>query len=226
MYLAIDTATDNAGIALRDDGSIRAVLAWRTRQNHSVELLPNVERLLAAAGVELPEINGIVVSRGPGSYNGLRVGLSTAKGLAYSRELPVVGISTLEAAALAAARSGLPVRVMFTAGGGEYATGVYRLADGALREAVPPALAKPAAIIQQTTETTLFCGEIADVDRISIKDAIPEKARLLPDCGGSDRVVSLAELGARRLEKGDCDEVATLEPVYLRQPPITQSKRR
>jgi tRNA threonylcarbamoyl adenosine modification protein YeaZ len=226
ICLAIDTATENAGIALRDDDGTLAALAWRTQRNHSVELLPNVERLLQLTGIGLPEITGIVVSRGPGSYNGLRVGLSAAKGLAFSRELPIVGVSTLAAAALSPAIAGLPVMVMFNAGGGDYTVAGYRLVDGELLETAEACLAKPADIIPKVTEPTVFCGEIAAAEAELLKERLAGKARMALNRGGSERVVALAELGYKRLQAGDADDVAALEPVYMRQPPITQPKRR
>jgi tRNA threonylcarbamoyl adenosine modification protein YeaZ len=106
MQLAIDTSTDIASLALVKDDQLIAELTWRCGQNHTIQLLPNLEYLLRQAKLDLRSVNGIIVARGPGSFNGLRVGLSTAKGLAFSLGIPVVAVSTLEAEAYQHAETG------------------------------------------------------------------------------------------------------------------------
>jgi len=78
MLVAIDTSTDNASLALTQDSRILAELTWHCGQNHSVELLPQLVYLLNQAKLDLKSISGIIVARGPGSFNGLRVGISSA----------------------------------------------------------------------------------------------------------------------------------------------------
>ncbi|HAS05037.1 MAG TPA: tRNA (adenosine(37)-N6)-threonylcarbamoyltransferase complex dimerization subunit type 1 TsaB, partial [Dehalococcoidia bacterium] len=95
MHLAIDTSTDTAGIAIADEFNILAELTWSCGRNHSVELMPRMTKLLEDAGVKFEDIKGVVVAIGPGSFNGLRVGVSTAKGIAFSLDVPIVGIGTL-----------------------------------------------------------------------------------------------------------------------------------
>jgi len=99
MQLAIDTSTDTTSLALIQESGVLTELTWRCEQNHSVELLPHLVDLLRQAGTSLQSLTGIIVARGPGSFNALRVGVSTAKGLAFSLGIPIVGISTLEAEA-------------------------------------------------------------------------------------------------------------------------------
>ena len=126
MELAIDTATANASLALAHHDDIIAEFSWHSGQNHSTQLLPSVVYLLNQTGASLQSLDGIIVAQGPGSYNGLRVGISTAKGLAVSLGIPIVGISTLEAAAFAHAATGLPICPILNAGRGEIATATYR----------------------------------------------------------------------------------------------------
>ena len=84
MQLAIDTSTDMASLALVRGDEVLAELTWRCGQNHTTQLLPHLTHLLNQAKLSLQSANGIIVAKGPGSYNGLRVGISTAKGLAFS----------------------------------------------------------------------------------------------------------------------------------------------
>ena len=94
--LAMDTATDIAGLALAEPGQVVAEMTWPARRNHTQQLLPGLLHLLAQAKVDLEDLDGIIVAQGPGSFTGLRVGFAIAKGLAYGLGLPLVGVSTLE----------------------------------------------------------------------------------------------------------------------------------
>ena len=96
MELSIDTASELASVALSQEGALVAECTWRCRRNHSVELLPSVERLLAQAGADKTALSAIFVSTGPGMYTGLRVGIATAKGLARALGIPLVGVGRLD----------------------------------------------------------------------------------------------------------------------------------
>ncbi|GAI02337.1 unnamed protein product [marine sediment metagenome] len=109
MQLAIDTSTDTASLALVQDSEVLAELTWRCEQNHSVELLPRLADLLGRTKSNLQSISCVMVAKGPGSFNGLRVGVSTAKGLAFSLGIPIIGISTLEVEAYQHAETNLPI---------------------------------------------------------------------------------------------------------------------
>src|SRR3972149_2683128 len=85
-----------ASLALSSEGTLQAEVTWRCRRNHTVELLPTIDRLLAQAGVTKGGLAAVFACTGPGMYTGLRVGVSTAQGLAYALKLPVVGIGRLE----------------------------------------------------------------------------------------------------------------------------------
>ncbi len=78
MELAIDTSTHVAGIALSSEGEVAAELTWHAGQNHTAELMPNLIDLLNRTRVNLSDIDALIVAKGPGSFNGLRVGMSAA----------------------------------------------------------------------------------------------------------------------------------------------------
>ena len=104
MLLAVDTSTEQIGIALGDGDQIAAEWLWYSRQYHTVELAPALEGLLRVAGKSMDDVEAISVAIGPGSYTALRVGLSLAKGIAVSRGIPIIGIPKLD---LVAAAQGL-----------------------------------------------------------------------------------------------------------------------
>lgn len=224
MYLAIDTSSDMAGLAIIHERQILAEISWRCDRNHTVELLPQLESLLRQSSLNIKDMKGIIVARGPGSFNGLRVGLGTAKGLAFSLELPIVGISTLEAAAYQHAECGLPVCAIFNAGRGEIAYAVYQLADGEWRCLAPESLATIDALCELPAERTVFCGEPTDAMLEQIRAKLGERAVIPSVTAMPRRPAFLAALGEKRLTAGLSDDIATLQPIYLRRPHISQPK--
>lgn len=233
MQIAIDTSTDIASLALVQGSEILAELTWRCQQNHSVQLLPNLAHLLkqtnlslkSADGPALSKVEGIIVARGPGTYNGLRVGVSTAKGLAFSLNIPIVGISTLEAVAYQHAETGLPVCPVFSAGREEIGTAAYRKKNGHWRQIAGERLTTVEALCSEIKVKTVFCGEYVPVIAGKLKENLKEKAVIPSPAGDLRRAGFLAELGLKRIKTGDCDDVATLQPFYFRSPPIGQPKR-
>jgi tRNA threonylcarbamoyladenosine biosynthesis protein TsaB len=225
MQLALDTSTDIASLVLVQDGQIVAELTWQCRQSHTTQLLPSLNFLLGQVKADMKAIDGLVVARGPGSFNGLRVGLSTAKGLAYSLGIPLVSVSTLEADAYQHAGTGLPICPIYDARHGELATAVYQMKDGRWQQVTPEHLATLEALCAEITAPTLFCGEYVAAVAAELTERLGEKAVIATPAARLRRAGFLAELGLKRLQEGDYDDAATLQPLYLRRPPITQPKQ-
>ena len=226
MYLAIDTSSSYAGLALSEEGIILAEQTWLCGRNHTVELLPHLDNLLKQSGRGMKDIQGVSVALGPGSFNGLRVGLGTAKGLAFSLGVPIVGISTLEAAAYQHATFGSPVCAIFNAGRDEISCAIYQLKGGQWQCLAPASLSTIAELCSRINETTIFCGEPTPVMLEEIRAGLGEMAVIPPPAGMLRRPAFLAELGAKRIMSGDTDDMATLQPIYLRHPHISQPKSR
>lgn len=225
MELAIDTSTDFAGIALSQDGNTIAELAWHSRQKHTVDLVPNIERMLSQMKVDQESLGAIFVAKGPGSFNGLRVGMSTAKGLAFALNIPLVGVSTLEIAAHSFAFTGLLLCPIQNAGRGEIATAFYRQ-DGDWCCIEKEHITTVDMLCQCIDEKTVFCGEIPEPIILHLQQKLGKNA-VVPETVARLRHAShLAILGWQRLKKGEQDNPASLQPLYLREPPITQRKVR
>lgn len=226
MLIAIDTSTDVASLALAQDDRIIAELTWHCGQNHTVELYPALDFLLKKAGLDIRCAESIVVARGPGSFNGLRVGVSAAKGLAFSLQIPVIGISTLEATAYQHAEAGWPVCAVQNAGREEIAVAVYQQKPRkGWTQLASEHLTTPAALAAEIKERTIFCGEFDAAVTAHLKRLFKARAIIPPPAGQLRRAAFLAELGRRRLEAGICDSAASLQPIYLRRPPITERKK-
>jgi tRNA threonylcarbamoyl adenosine modification protein YeaZ len=226
MQIAIDTSTDTASLALVQDSEVLAELTWRCGQNHTVQLLPHLSHLLNQTDSSLQSVDCIIVARGPGSYNGLRVGISTAKGLAFSLGIPIVGISTLEAEAYQHAETGLPICPLFNAGREEIAVAMYQKKAGKWLQLTAEHLTTVDTLCSQITTKTVFCGEFVPSIAAELKKQLKQKTMIIPPAAGLRRAGFLAELGLKRIKAGDYDNPTTLQPLYFRGPAITEPKHR
>lgn len=225
MELAIDTSSHMIGIALSHKGEVVALQSWLTTQNHTVELLPNLVRLLGQLRAELNSLEAIFIAKGPGSFNGLRVGMSTAKGLAFALSIPLVGIGTLEAQAYPFAFTGLPIRPVQRAGCNELATAVYQQKDSKWQCLEAENITTIGMLCRRSKRKTVFCGEIPADVKIQIQQRLDRRAIIVPS-NSQLCASSLAALGWLRLSEGTQDDPVALQPLYLRPPHITKRKER
>ncbi|MCX7624696.1 MAG: tRNA (adenosine(37)-N6)-threonylcarbamoyltransferase complex dimerization subunit type 1 TsaB [Candidatus Sumerlaeaceae bacterium] len=231
MILGLESSGRTGGVALVDEQGVRVTAMVTSRALYSQRLLPSVDWALQRVGASPKDLKGIAVSLGPGSFTGLRVGLSTAKGLALAHNLPLVGVPTLEALALRAAVAGLPNRICTVIGDR------FEQLYAALYEVRPPsasstssygncpeivALKNPQACPWQTacewvTLPTVFAGDAAVAFRDKWKEALGERFVLAPVARAVPSAEEIAMLGARRIERGERDSLATLEPLYVQE---------
>jgi tRNA threonylcarbamoyladenosine biosynthesis protein TsaB len=217
MLVAIDTATGYASLALHDGFQVRGEHTWESPRRHTVELLPRLVAALDQLDVSAEHLSGIAVTRGPGSFTGLRVGLAVAKGLALARGLPLVGVPTLDVTAAAQGRDRRPLCAVLQAGRGRICTVIYHWQDGEWRTEEEPRLTTWSTLIEETTSPTLFCGEIdpAGADALG---TLGELGVLLPASARLRRAGFLAEIAWQRLNRDEVDDPATLAPIYLQHP--------
>src|SRR3989337_1422311 len=130
-----------ASVALSQEGVLQAEVTWRCRRNHTSELLSTIDRLLTQAGASKGDLTAVFACTGPGMYTGLRVGVSTAQGLAYALKLPVVGVGRLELDAYQHAVFPGRIVAVHRAGRGELAWPAYR--SRPWREVTAPRLDSP-----------------------------------------------------------------------------------
>jgi tRNA threonylcarbamoyladenosine biosynthesis protein TsaB len=225
MELAIDTSTDWGGLALSNEGSLIMELIWKPGRNHTTELFPNLDNILNSAGQDIQKLKAVYVAKGPGSFNGLRAGISAAKGIAFSLNIPLVAVSTLEIEAYPFAFTGLPICPIHDAGRGEIAAALYRMED-TWKCLQSEYLTTIEVLCEKTVAQTLFCGELPEAALDIISTSLGVKATIPGLEERLRRPGFLAHLGWQRLQCGMTDDAATLQPTYLRQPPITQRKKK
>ncbi|EJI86058.1 peptidase M22 glycoprotease [Alishewanella aestuarii B11] len=162
-FLALDTSTEACSVALALDDQILA-LDEVCPQQHSKRILPMVQQLLSDAGVSLYQLDGIIFGRGPGSFTGVRIGVSVAQGLAFGADLPVFGVSTLAAMAQAAVQqNATEVIAAIDARMAEVYIAAYALDEAGLMQAITPEIAaKPAALPEVLTSLS-FTSQLLGV---------------------------------------------------------------
>lgn len=207
--LALDTATDQAGIALFDGVQI-AELSWPAGRRQTVALLPAIEWLLTSCGVSLDDVTAIGVAIGPGTFTGLRVGLSVAKGLAALSDRAILGISTIAIAAEPYGSADAPVLVTLPAGRGRVVWAVKEMGQN-IGEPINASLDELEAVLAKRPEY-LLAGELLPDQRERLRAV---HNRIVPVTAGARRPSSLANLAWARWRRGDIDDPVAIEPVYL-----------
>lgn len=198
VLLALDTCGSVGGVALAADG--RTLYRELTGRTFSELLLSTVSELLAEAGLTAAELDGVVVVRGPGSFTGIRIGVSAAKGLAEALGIPLIAISRLEL--LARKAPGGSAFAVLDAGRGEFYGGLYR--EGIC--AAELLLTRPELALAAAGLPLVLCeeGQFA---------ALPD---LNPELAGAPTALDAMVAGLERFRQGAFDDAATLDANYLR----------
>jgi len=218
MLLAIDTATQCTSVALSQGHDILAEHTWRTANNQTIELMPVIAGMLAQQKVEPSALTGLGIALGPGSFTGLRVGLSVAKGFAMALDIPLVGIPTLDILAEAHAHQKLPICAILRAGRRWLGVAFYKVRAGRWRRLEQDRLVLPEQLVTMIERRTLFCGEIDPELARMLQDELSDLAQIVPPCRALRRASHLAQLASKRLERDESDDVVDLSPIYLQYP--------
>ena len=225
LVLGIETSTKQGGVAIIGADRVVCETVLNVEVTHSERLLPAVDRALDEARTTLEGLGGIAVSIGPGSFTGLRIGLSTAKGLAYATGLPLVGVPTLEAMAWTLPAARWQVCPVLDARKQEVYAALFRHEPEGLRRVTEDAALPPEDLCRLIRNPTLFLGDGADAYGALFRERLGDKMLLPPLASRGARPACVAELGRRRLLRGERDEPDSLVPRYLR-PSEAELRRR
>ncbi len=219
MLLAIDTATNVPSIALWDAQGIAGEITWRTHEHHTRSLMSEITRLLELSGAAVQNVETIAVASGPGSFTGLRIGLSAAKGLAYSLNANVLGVPTLDITAHMLSDQTLPVCAVMLAGRARYAAALYRIENDAPLRASDYFFGTADALAVQFSQDApaqfVLAGESDEDLRMHFKSHFGERVQLAHTAANVRRAGYLAELAWRRKQNGEADDLQTLAPYYI-----------
>jgi len=217
--LGIESATPVAAVAVAGEEGILAERMVLNKRTHSVNLLPMIKAVLEDSEVERRRLAGIAVSSGPGSFTGLRIGMSTAKALAQVWELPVVGISTLEALAHPLAGHGSYVCPVLNARKNEVYTALYDCTGPAPALLVSPRAVRIEELIEMLSDyckPVTFLGDGVAVYGPRLKAEMDQLAVFAPMAAGFPRGSAVAELGLKALQAGRGISPFKLQPEYIR----------
>jgi tRNA threonylcarbamoyladenosine biosynthesis protein TsaB len=213
--LAIDTSTYVMGVAILQDNKIIGEYITNTKKNHSVRLMPAIERLMSDCGITPNLLDKIVVAKGPGSYTGVRIGVTVAKTLAWSLNIPLVGISSLEQLAWNGKEfKGLICPIM-DARRQQLFTGLYQFNKDDMEVVIPDQniLIEEWIIKLKEYETqVLFIGNDLSIHQETIRKGLGEQAIIAPSYDWNPRPSILAYLGLTK----ESEPTHTLVPSYLR----------
>lgn len=217
--LGIETATWTASVAIIDEALTLAEKSLPDSTSHATALFPLVNDTLRAAQVSLDDLDLIAVSIGPGSFTGLRIGLSVAKGLALAHDRPIVGVPTLEALAVAAGpRSQVLWTVLDARKREVYAAAFHCTAADGVAMIAPPTVCSAAQLAAQLAPPCVVIGDGVDVYREVWRARLGSGIELQSAASVRPSGAAVARLGLRRFRAGGADAVDELEPYYVRSP--------
>lgn len=213
MLLGVDTSTQAVGIAIYDGSQILCEESWISRRYHTVELAKAVSENLSRAGLMVSDLEVLGVATGPGSFTGLRIGLALVKGIAFTHQLPVIGVPTLDITARAVPPMDQKLAAVLQAGRDRLAVGWYQAVDGRwVAEGKIENLTLD-ELITKVDQPCILTGELSREIRQFLKNhkwirpVEPTLAMRSPKY--------LAELAWERWQAGDVDDVLGLKPYYL-----------
>ncbi len=223
MELSIDTSTRYASVALSRQGSAQVEITWRSERNHSVELVPAIREVLRRGRTNPSELDSIFVARGPGGFSALRVGISTAKTMAVSLEIPLVSVGTLDAEARPYMKVGRRICAIINAGRDRFYVGWFDSASNHVQPRYEVLTSEE--LLSKVEGDTLLCGEEAMAMAESIREKHGEQAFIPEMQPPTRRAGTIADLGYSRLQSGERDDPISLEPLYLRSSQVEAANR-
>lgn len=214
--LAVETSTLAGGAALLDGNRLLGEYTLNIRATHSERLMATVDQLLRAAGWEPKDLEGLAVSIGPGSFTGLRIGVSAVKGLALALGIPIAPVPTLDALAAILPFAALPVCPVLDARKGEVYASLYHWADGAMHRDWEYVALAPGALCDRLTGPVIFVGDALDTLRGFLEGRLGDHARFAPPGRRLPSPACVGALGEALLRAGQTADPVALTPLYLR----------
>lgn len=217
LILAIDSSTQAGTVSLIKEDRLIGESLLNLEQTHSQRLMPQVVDLIKSCNYQPQDLDGIGVTRGPGSFTGTRIGLATAKTLAQSLDLPVVGVSTLRVLAYSLRYVKGHICPVIDARGGRLFACLYRCADG-LTVKFEEKMLEVEKLLDKLSGiegSIYFVGEITNDYKQQIKQQLSE-AQFMTDLFNLPRGGAVAEIARDRLQAGKADDLLALTPNYLK----------
>lgn len=217
--LSIDSSGLVASVALLSDGILTAEYTIHNKKTHSQTLLPMISDMMKMAEIGLEELDCVAVSAGPGSFTGLRIGASTAKGIAWTLGIPIVPVCSLMGLASNINERGAVVCPIMDARRNQAYYGLYRITDGLPEVLVEPDVAAVELVIEaadKVGENVIYVGDGVPVFEGTIRSHSGGRAAFADPIHRYQRGAAVAALGSLLFEKGQYVTADEFVPVYLR----------
>lgn len=224
--LALETSTLMGSIAVVDDENLLCELTLHVKETHSSQLMPAIDYVLKT--VELPpeRLDGFAIALGPGSFTGLRIGLSTIKGLALAAGKPLVGISTLEAMAWSFPFCPDLICPMIDARMKEVYAAWFTTRAGIVSRRSEDMVLSVSELLKDAEEEALFFGSGAEKYRRDIRKILGKSAHFVsPEITGA-RASILGFLALDKLKRKEFADIDSLEPLYIRESQAIEKARK
>ena len=222
MIFAINTSTPQFSIALmkKEGILIEEYIVSPGRKNFRA-FMPVVHSIFESTGSMIEELKAIIVAMGPGSFTGLRVGLSVGKGIAHGLQIPIIGVSSLESMAAQLPYTTHVLCPMISSRSAEVFTALFRFDhEQKMIRIIEDSSLSFKALVSIINGPTLFIGNDFDTQGCPVKDLIGENAFLAPPHLWNLRASAVAALGLKRFLNNDFDDIRDLVPNYKRPPDI------
>jgi tRNA threonylcarbamoyladenosine biosynthesis protein TsaB len=217
LTLAFDTSSRTAAVAVLHDDTIIYDSIINTGLNHSELLMPEIDYALRQVRIKISDINLFACTLGPGSFTGLRVGVSTLKGLMLATGTPAAGVSSLAAVVLNLGTTSRLICSMIDAGRGQVYVAYFRYNDKNILQKISEETAvNPKEIINNTDKNTLFVGDGVIKYAEIIKNIKSPEVSIASDSQHYIIASAVGILGRKKFAENDLLDASTLVPVYLR----------
>jgi len=215
--LGIDTSTSCGAVGLIDDGEVLSDYLLNISVTHAERLLGAIGLVLREARCSIGDVDGWALSLGPGSFTGLRIGVSTVKGLAFATGKPVAGVSTLDALASQVSPTPYLICPILDARKKEVYTAFYRYGEGNIlgRQSDDQAL-RPEDLVKKIKKQTIFLGDGVRTYRDFLLHSLPSLAIFPVAPVHVPRGSTVAKLGLDLLKKEEHLNISTFSPIYIR----------
>ncbi len=223
--LAVETSTLAGGAALLDGERLVGEFTLNIRATHSERLMVAVEHLLHLSGWDVKSLEGLAVAIGPGSFTGLRIGISAVKGLALALGIPVVGVPTLDALAATLPFAAFPVCPVLDARKGEVYASLYHWAEGGMQRDWGYLALSPEVLCDRLSGPVIFLGDAVEPLRGLFEARLGSNAHFAPASRRLPSPGCVGALGHAYLSTGRTVDASALAPLYLR-PSEAELKRR
>ena len=217
--LAVDTSSLVAAVAVVDNSRVLGEYSINHKKTHSQKLMPMIKEIMESLDLSPNDIDIYAASSGPGSFTGLRIGITTIKAIAFAAQKPVISVPTLDALAYNIPISGIIICPIMDARNSQVYSALYKLEKGfpaKITEYMGVPIAELVQIIKGKNSSVVFTGDAVEIHKDFLKSELEEKCEFAPGNLLLQRGSSVAQLALKMASEGLLENCFDMAPFYLR----------